>query len=82
MFGEGQRQFGRRDAATIVDDANQFSPAIFNFHDDLCGPGVDGVFHQFFDDGGGPLDDLTRRDAVDEGGGELLNRASKHSPEV
>ena len=82
MFGEGQRQFRRRNAATIVNDADEFSPAILYLHDDLRGPGINGVFDKFLDDGGGALDDFTGGDAVYEGGGELLNRASGHSSEV
>ena len=71
--GEGEREVVRVDAAAVVAHADEFAAAVFDVDVDVCRPGVDGVFHDFFDDGGGALDDFTGGDLVDEVVGQLLD---------
>ena len=44
-------QFVRRNAEAIVDDADEFAPAVLNLDDNLLRTGVDGIFDQFFHNG-------------------------------
>ena len=45
---EGQEYVVGRHALSVVDDLDQPPAAGFDLDVDLCGPGVDGVFDQFF----------------------------------
>ena len=60
-----QRELVRRDAAAIVGDRDQRSPAVAELHRDPGRPGVDRVLDQLLDRGRGPLDHLTGGDPVD-----------------
>ena len=75
---ERQRQLVRRDAAAVVDHADQRPPAVFDFDDDLRRPGVDRILDQFLHDRRRPLDHLAGGDAVDERRRQLLNPAAFH----
>ena len=60
-----QRQLVRRDAAAIVGDRDQRSPAAAQLHRDPRRPGIDRVLDQLLDRGRRPLDHLTGGDPVD-----------------
>ena len=76
--GEGQGEFGIGDAVSVVDDADQFEAAFFDFDGNLGGPGVEGIFNQFLDDGSGPLDHFASGDAIDQRGGEAFDGVARH----
>jgi hypothetical protein len=78
MRGESQGQFLGRDAAAVVDDADQLAAAVFNLDDDVGGPGIEGVFDQFLDHRSGALDHLAGGDAVDQERGKLADGLSGH----
>ena len=71
VAGHGQRQLVGRDAAAVVDHADQFQSALLDRHVDPRGPGIDGVFHQLLDHAGRPLDHLAGGDLVDQATGEV-----------
>ena len=60
-----ERELVRRDAAAIVGDRDQRSPAAAQLHRDPRRPGIDRVLDQLLDRGRGPLDHLTGGDPVD-----------------
>jgi hypothetical protein len=49
-------------ASAVVGDLDSLAAAVLDVYVDGGGPGINGVFDEFFDDGGGPFHDLTGRD--------------------
>ena len=76
MARDGQDQVVGVHPAAIIDDADQFTAALFDHHVDPRRAGVDGVFHQFLHDTSGTFDHFASGDFVDEIGRETLN--SRH----
>jgi hypothetical protein len=62
-----ERQFARRDAGAVVDDADQVQPAARGRDLDAGGAGVERVLDEFLHDARRPFDDLARGDLVDHG---------------
>ena len=60
-----QRQIRWRDAATVIDDLDQFDAATPDCHSDPRGAGIDSVFDEFLDGGNWALDDLSSGDLAD-----------------
>jgi hypothetical protein len=51
-----------KNAATVIGDLDGLAAAILDVYVDGGGPGINGVFDEFFDDGGGAFYHLTGRD--------------------
>ena len=66
VAGDGQRQLVGRDAAAVIDDADQLDAPLLDSHVDPRRAGVDGVLQQLLDDAGRPLDHLAGGDLVDD----------------
>jgi len=64
MSFKGQQGVVGAHAAAVVADLDQVLAAILNSHRDLCGSGINGVFHQFFHHRGRPFDNFARGDLV------------------
>jgi hypothetical protein len=73
MAGEREREVFGRNAAAVIDDADQFTAALFQVNLQSRRAGVDGVFEQFLDDARRPFDDFARGDLGDDGRGQLLD---------
>ena len=61
-------QLVRGDAAAVVCDPNEAHAAPLYLHHNGGGPGVNGVFHQFFNNGGRPFHHLAGGDEVSDMG--------------
>ena len=66
MTLNGQRQFRRPHAMTIIGDADEALATFAQFDDDAGGTRIDTIFDQFLHHRGGPFNDLTGGDLVDE----------------
>jgi hypothetical protein len=73
MAGQRQREAIGRDAAAIVNDADQGFAAIGVGHFDTGGAGVDCILDQLFDGRGRAFDHFARCDTVDRTIVELAN---------
>src|SRR5262249_59756732 len=55
VAGEGERQIVRGNAATVVDDANEFGAALLDVDIDPCSARIHAVFEEFLYHAGGTL---------------------------
>ena len=79
VAGHGQRQLVGRDAAAVVDDADQLAAALLHRHVDPRRAGVERVLDQLLDDARRPLDHLARGDLVDDARRELADRGHREA---
>ena len=77
MAQKGGRCVLRGNAAAVVRHPHKGHAAFPDFHSDLGGPGVHGVFQQLLDDGGRPLHHLTGGNQIGDMGGKLNNFGHK-----
>mgnify|MGYP000848748062 CR=1 FL=1 len=59
MSLEGHAGVSLGHALAVVNHLNECTAGVFDDDGDVCGAGVNGVFHQLLDNGGGSLDDFT-----------------------
>ena len=68
VTGNGQRQVVFLDAIAVIPHPDQFDAALFHFHIQAPGTGIQAVFQQFFYDRGGTFHHFTSGDLVGEPG--------------
>ncbi|MNE52394.1 hypothetical protein D3C80_1470640 [compost metagenome] len=73
MTRQGQRQIVSRNTTAVVPHFQQLDAALFHFHVNAPGTGVQAVFQQLLGHGGRPLDDLAGGDLVSQSRAEQLN---------
>ena len=72
---EGQQRIVAQHAAAVIGDADQAAAAALDIDPQIGGPGVEGVFEEFFDYRCGPLNHLSGRDFVSDVVGEDADSA-------